>query len=283
MKTSLLPATLLATLLLTSVAVVGQTSDAVARPDTPVAAGPAGAPSADELAKQLSNPVAALISLPFQLNYDSGYAGGGWRSTLNVQPVIPIELNQDWNLIQRVIVPYIYQEDVGAPGIQSGLGDITATTFFSPKLPTADGLIWGVGPAFLLPTATNDAFASKQWGIGPSVLALKQQNGWTYGVLVNHISKFAGGDSRPYVNSTFLQPFLAYGAGKGRTYGVNFESSYDWNADQWTIPLNVSVSQIIPIGKQLTSFSLGARAYLDKPAGGPTWGMRFVISLLFPK
>ncbi|MEJ1972510.1 MAG: hypothetical protein WDM96_08665 [Lacunisphaera sp.] len=238
---------------------------------------------ADELAKQLSNPVAALISLPAQMNYDSGYAGGGWRATINVQPVVPTELNEHWNLISRVIVPFIVQEDVGTPGDEMGLGDVTATFFFSPKQVGPSGIIWGIGPALLLPTATNDAFASQQWGVGPSVLALKQEGKWTYGGLVNHISKFAGSSSRPYIDSTFIQPFLAYGAGKGRTYGLNLESSYDWNSEQWTVPLNISASQIIPIGKQLTSFSLGGRVYLDKPKGGPDWGLRLVVTLLFPK
>lgn len=238
---------------------------------------------ADELAKQLSNPVAALISVPIQVNYDTGYDGGGWRSTTNVQPVMPFSLNDDWNLIQRVILPVIVQDDVGVPGSESGLGDTTATSFFSPKTPTAGGLIWGVGPALLVPTATNEVFASKQWGIGPSVLVLQQQGKWTLGALVNHISKFAGSHDRPYVNATFIQPFLAYGAGKGRTYGMNFEASYDWNSEQWTVPYNVFASQIIPMGKQLTSLSVGGRVYFDKPQGGPDWGLRVVFTLLFPK
>jgi len=144
----------------------------------------AKAVDADELAKQLSNPVASLISVPFQENIDFGYEGGGWRSTLNVQPVIPIALNKEWNLIQRVIVPFIVQEDVGVPGSEAGLGDVTSTSFFSPAQVGPSGIIWGVGPAFLLPTATNDVFASKQWGAGPSVLALKQEGKWTYGALV---------------------------------------------------------------------------------------------------
>lgn len=259
------------------VAAVTALADATAIPT--VAAGH----NPDELAKQLSNPVAALISVPFQVNFDSGYDGGGWRSTTNVQPVMPFKLNENWNLIQRVILPVIVQEDVGVSGRESGLGDTTATTFFSPIEKGPGGLIWGVGPAFLIPTATNDAFASKQWGVGPSVLALKQEGKWTHGALVNHIWKFAGSDARPYVNATFIQPFLSYGAGKGRTYGLNLESSYDWNSEQWTVPLNLSVSQIIPMGKQLTSVTLGGRVYLDKPDGGPDWGIRLVVTLLFPQ
>jgi len=175
----------------------------------------AQAQDADALAKSLANPVAALISVPFQGNFDSGYANGGWRSTLNIQPVIPIKLNENWNLIQRAVMPIIVQKDAGAPGSESGLGDTVATSFFSPKAPTASGWIWGAGPVFLLPTATNDAFASKKLGVGPSALALKQDGPWTYGVLINQLWSVAGSDSRPDVSAMFLQPSPPSARGRG--------------------------------------------------------------------
>jgi hypothetical protein len=238
---------------------------------------------ADALAKKLANPVAALISVPFQENLDYGYANDGWRSTLNIQPVIPISLNEDWNMIQRVILPWIYQDKVVGNGSQAGFGDTVSSTFFSPKAPTAGGLIWGVGPVFLLPTAGNDAFAGKQWGAGPTALVLVQDGPWTKGFLVNHIASFAGSDSRAYINATFLQPFLTYGAGKGRSYSFATESTYDWNNKQWTVPVIVSASQVMKFGGQLVSLSLGVKVYLDQPTGGPTWGLRFGCTLLFPK
>ena len=129
---------------------------------------------ADALAKALSNPVAALISVPLQLNYDAGYALGGERFTLNIQPVIPISISEDWNMISRTILPLIAQSDVVNNDSQSGLGDTVQSLFFSPKAPTTSGWIWGVGPAFMLPTATDDLLGTEKWSIGPTAVVLKQ-------------------------------------------------------------------------------------------------------------
>lgn len=246
---------------------------------------PAGsAPNADELAKQLSNPVAALISVPLQLNYDEGYGpgGDGERWTLNVQPVVPISLNDDWNVISRTILPIIDQ-DIGGSNA-SGIGDITQSLFFSPKKPTASGWILGVGPAFLLPTASEDELGTEQWAIGPTIVALKQtDDGWTYGALWNYLVSVAGDDDRADVNSTFIQPFLSKGLGKGRTATVNLESTYDFEGHAWNVPVNLMYSKVTKIGGQMVSFAGGARYYLETPAGGPDWGLRFVVTLLYPK
>ncbi|HMN43345.1 MAG TPA: hypothetical protein PKE27_02160 [Povalibacter sp.] len=239
---------------------------------------------ADALAKQLSNPVAALISVPLQLNYDTGYANDGEKWLLNVQPVIPISLNDDWNLISRTILPIVDQHDVVNAGSQSGIGDITQSLFFSPKKPTASGWIWGVGPAFLLPTATDDLLGTEKWGLGPTAVALKQtQTGWTYGALVNHIWSVAGDDDRADVNSTFLQPFLSKGLGQGRTATINLESSYDWDRGQWTVPVNLMYTKVTKFGNQLVSIGGGARYYVEAADGGPDWGLRFVFTLLYPR
>lgn len=241
--------------------------------------------SADELAKKLSNPVAALISVPLQLNWDTeiGEDRAGERYTLNIQPVIPVSISADWNLISRTIVPVIHQSDVlPGTGSQSGFGDVLQSVFFSPKAPTAGGWIWGAGPAFLLPTATDDLLGTEKWGIGPTAVALKQEGAWTYGALVNHIESVAGDEDRGDVSSTFLQPFVARGLGKGATLTANFESTYDWENEQWTVPLNVVYSQVLPLGKQLVSIAGGARYYVEAPDAGAEWGLRLVFTLLFP-
>lgn len=245
------------------------------------------AQSADELAKQLSNPIASLTSVPMQLNYDDGFGpdDDGDKFTLNVQPVIPVSISENWNMISRTIIPIISQQDMfpGA-GSQFGLGDVTQSLFFSPKAVTSSGWTWGVGPVFLIPTATDDLLGTGKWGAGPTAVVLRQTaSGWTYGALINQIWSFAGDSDRANVSAMYLQPFLAKALGKGRTLSVNLESTYDWNGDQWTVPFNIGYSQVSRIGKQLVSYQFGARYYIDKPDGGPDWGLRFTFTLLFPK
>jgi len=241
--------------------------------------------AAAELAKKLQNPVASLIQVPIQNNFDfgAGPAGDGFQYKVNVQPVVPISLNEDWNLISRTIVPIVYQENIFGVSSQSGLSDTVQSVFFSPKQPTGGGWIWGAGPVFLLPTATDDLLGTEKWGAGPTVVLLKQQNGWTYGVLANHIWSFAGESSRADVNATFLQPFLSFTTKTYTTFTLNTESTYDWQNHQWTVPLNGIVSQLMKIGGRPMQFSLGARYYADKPSGGPDWGLRFAVTFLFPK
>ena len=241
----------------------------------------------EHLAKQLQNPVANLISIPFQYNVD--FHGGpddhGDRHVLNIQPVVPLSLNQDWNVIIRTIMPVIYQDGVVDDGgsSQFGFGDITQSFFFSPKHPTAGGLIWGVGPVFLWPTATNDSLGGERWGAGPTGLVLWQHGPWTYGMLANHIWSYAGDDDRTDVNATFLQPFISHTNKKAFTLGANLESTYDWTAEEWTIPINVFASQLVKFGDQPVSLTVGGRYYADAPPGGPEWGLRFVVTLLLPK
>lgn len=239
-----------------------------------------------EFAKQLANPIAALVSVPFQFNYDSGYGdANGYKSYVNIQPVIPFSLNPDWNVISRTIVPLVSQHNIaGESGNQSGLGDITQSFFFSPKRPTADGLIWGAGPAVLLPSATHSLLGAKKWGLGPSAVLLKQKGGWTYGMLANHIWSLAGHKDRRNISATFLQPFVSYTNNQAWTFGLDTESSYDWKATQWTIPLNVTASKVVKLGSQPVSFQLGARYWAAAPDNGPrSWGLRIGVSFLFPK
>ncbi|ARN20261.1 hypothetical protein [Piscinibacter gummiphilus] len=239
-----------------------------------------------DLAKQLSNPVAALISVPFQLNYDErfGDARDGHKLYLNVQPVVPISLNSEWNMISRTILPIVDQHGVPPGSNPSGLGDITQSLFFSPKAPGPGGLIWGVGPAFLLPTGSEPELTARKWGLGPTGVVLKQDGHWTYGALANHIWSVAGSDNRPDLSSTFLQPFLSYTTPTAWTYTLNTESSYDWKNEQWSVPLNAMVSKLVKFGDQRVSLGGGVRYWADGPDSGPHgWGFRLVVTLLFPK
>jgi len=240
---------------------------------------------ADELAKKLANPVAALISVPFQFNFDFGYGSeDGTRQNLTVQPVIPASLSENWNLITRIITPITNQNDLFGPsGHQFGLGDITPTFFFSPKQPTSAGIIWGVGPVFLLPTATADELGTGKFGLGPSFLLLRQSSGWTYGALVNHLWSVAGKEDRSDLSLTFMQPFLSKGLSGGRTVTVNLESTYDWNGDTWNVPVNLSYSKVTKVAGQLMSLGGGPRFYFATPGEGPSWGLRFIATMLFPR
>lgn len=245
---------------------------------------PAGGHDADALAKEVANPVSSLISFPIQENIDFGFAGGGWRSTTNIQPVYPSILSENWKMINRAIFPVIYQGDVTHNGTDFGLGDTTIEIFFSPSKHSASGMTWGLGPVLLLPTATKDVLGTKKWSAGPAALVLHQTGKVTQGLLITHAWSFAGDNDRPYVTSTFIQPFYSYGAGKGRTYTINSETTYDWNSGEWTIPINLIASQIIKLhGNQLASIAIGGRVYLDRPHGGPDWGIRLVFQMLFPK
>ncbi|MDA8239339.1 MAG: hypothetical protein M0Z67_03085 [Nitrospiraceae bacterium] len=238
-----------------------------------------------ELQKKLENPVANMISVPFQNNWDFGIGpANAMRYTLNVQPVIPFELSKDWNLITRTIVPYIYAESpVEGGDDKSGLGDITQSFLLSPVKPV-NGWILAFGPILRYPTATDDALGGEKWGAGPQVLALQQNAGWTYGALVYHLWSFAGSDSRSDLNQTWLQLFLSRAFKKTHTtVGVSSESSYDWEAHEWTVPISVKVGQLIRIGKQPVKLGLSAIYYAVRPDNGPDCGIRFEVTLPFPK
>ena len=262
------------------------------------AAAPAGGGASDsatdeeaDLAKKLQNPVANLISVPIQNNWDFGIGpANAMRYTANIQPVVPISISENWNLIIRTIVPVIYAEaTVNTPGApasvgqsHSGLGDTTQSFFFSPKNPVG-GWILGAGPVGFYPTATSDYLGGGKWGAGPTIVALRQEHGFTYGILANQIWSFAGQSDRQNINRSFLQPFVSFTTRTFTTFGMNTESTYNWQAEQATVPLNFTVQQLVKIAGQPIAFQAGYRYYVNKPDGGPDWGLRFTITFLFPK
>jgi hypothetical protein len=244
---------------------------------------PTAAQDADQLAKQTQNPVASLISVPLQGNWDFGLGDREASSTLlNVQPVMPFGVSKSTNLILRVIMPLTSQPVSDGSRI-SGLGDILTTAFFSPA--QSGRVIWGVGPAFLLPAATNAALGSEKFGIGPSAVTLIQPGQWTLGILANHIWSVSGANDRSDVNSTFLQPFANYNLGGGLSAGVSMEASGNWEAedDRWTAPLLFNLSKVTLLGKRPVSFVIAAGPTVASPDGGADWRFRLGATFLFPR
>jgi hypothetical protein len=243
---------------------------------------PAVAQSADELAKQTQNPISNLISVPLQGNWDFGVGDRDATSTLlNVQPVIPFAISKSTNVILRVIMPLTSQPGPEAARI-NGMGDIVATAFFSPS--KTGRIIWGVGPVFLLPAATNNALGSEKFGLGPSAVALAQPGKWTLGVLFNQIWSTSGAKDRADVNQTFLQPFANYNLGSGLSVGAVMEASGNWNADEtWTTPLLFNVSKVTMLGTQPVNLLVAAGPMIASPAGGASWRFRLAAIFLFPR
>ena len=240
--------------------------------------------NAEELAKKLANPIASLITVPFQNNTDYGIGNGhGSRNTLNFQPVIPVTLSQKLTLITRVVFPIITQYNItGDKTRQSGLSDAVASAFFSPS--SKKGVTWGAGPVFLVPTATNDLLGTKKFGIGPTAVALKQTGPLTLGILMSQIWSVAGTSERPDVSQLYLQPFTTFNWKSGAGVGLMAEITENWQATSTTAFLIPSFSGVTKLGKQTISILFGPRIPLAAPSGSkPDFGWRGTVNFVFPK
>lgn len=242
-----------------------------------------GAGGAD-LSQALQNPLANVINVPFQDNFDfnGGRRGDGFSYTLNFQPVIPVRLSNDWTLITRTIVPIVHSERI-APQHETGLGDVTQSFLFSRRS-GVQGLTVGAGPVFLWPTATRPAFQSRQWAAGPTGVVVRQSGPWTFGALANHLWGYADAGSRqgrPAVNQSFVQPFVSRNFAGGFALSTTLEASYDWDGRKWTLPLGVGASQLVNVGGRPINLAVQARHWLDGPSTAPEWGLRFTATLVF--
>jgi len=233
-----------------------------------------------EIAKQLVNPVSPVRSFPFVSNLDFrlGAKQDGFRYTMNFQPLLPFKLNNHWNLISRTIAPFVHQSDVVGNSSQTGLGDFLQSFFISPR--RTKPFMWGAGPALLIPTATSTFLGTGKLSIGPTLVILRQQGGWTYGGLTYHVWSIAGDNTRPDVSSTFVQPFFAYTTKSGWTLNANSDSTKNWSTGKWGVPVNIFLTKLVRVAGQAVSMGGGARCWATAPTGGPQGcGVRVNVTL----
>lgn len=241
------------------------------------------------LAKAAQNPIADMISLPLQSN--TNFDVGPLKKTqeiLNIQPVYPINLNSEWNLITRTILPVISQPAFASgQDREFGLGDIQFSAFLSPT-ETTGGWVWGAGVIAQLDTATDDRLGQGAWGLGPTAVALHLGERWVYGALVNNVWSVSEASGRSSVNQMLIQPFVNYNFpnSPGRYLTFSPVITADWKADsseRWTVPLGGGIGQIMRFGMQPVNLQAGAYYNVERPDNAARWQLRLQVQFLFPK
>jgi len=254
-----------------------------------VLSAPAGAEmSAEELAKLAQNPVGNLISVPLQYNGNLNFGPEkGTQSILNIQPVIPISISNDWNIITRTILPVIWLPSLG-PGdpSTSGIGDLQFTAFLSPANPGE--WIWGAGPVIQAPTHSNAKLGNDNWGLGPSFVVLHLEKGspWVYGFLVNNIWSLGSSNDAPSYSNGLLQPFVNYNFEGGAYLTSAPILTVDWKASgsqRWTVPIGGGVGKIFHFGKLPVNMQLSAYYNVARPDDTANWQIRAQMQFMFPK
>lgn len=241
-----------------------------------------------ELAKTAQNPVADIVTLPLQNNIAFGLGPNDRvQYVLNIQPVYPINMTPNINLITRWILPIIYQPDIPSDeGGEFGLGDLNPSFFFSPV--SDEELVWGVGVTLTIPTATDAKLGTGKWSIGPTGVIVLSMQQWLLGLLINNIWSYAGNDDRADVNQFLVQPFINYNIPNGS--GLYLTSSpiitANWEGkkgNKWTVPLGAGIGWLLKTAWVPVNISAAAFGFVEKPQGGPEWLLRLQIQFLFPR
>ena len=242
------------------------------------------AASESDLAKKLANPISDLVSVPFQFNWEQNVGPKeATRFILNLQPVMPFSISNDWSMIARVIVPLVSQPalfDGGTPAF--GVSDVLTSFFFSPK---KSAIVWGVGPVISLPSTNIPTLGTEKWSAGPTIVALKQTGPFTVGALWNQVWSFSGNDERADVSQMFVQPFLAYQATRTVTLTFQSETTANWKVDEgrWTVPINVLVGKLSSFGVFPASYQVGFGGFVEHGDIGPSWKVRGAIVIMLPR
>lgn len=243
---------------------------------------PASGQSDEALRRAAQNPVASMISIPFQNNMNFGVGPyGKQQNVTNIQPVVPFRISENWNLITRWVTPIISQPQLTPTGEREfGLGNIQPSFFLSPAKPGE--IIWGVGPVLWLPTASDKTLGVNKWGGGPSAVALTIQGQWVFGVLVNNI--WAGSGTQR-INQMLVQPFVNYNMPGGWYLTSSPVITANWlarSAEKWTVPIGGGFGRLFKVEGQPLNLSIQAFYNVVKPTFGPDWSLRGQIQFLFP-
>ena len=240
---------------------------------------------AAKLALKLTNPVASLISIPIQnwFDFNLGPKKDGFRYTVEAQPVYPMKISENWNLISRTTIPIVYEQNVYGRTTQTGLSDSTESLFLSPV--HTKFFIWGAGPIFLVPTGTYGALSTRKFGLGPTAVVLLHKGHSNFGLLGNHVWSVAGSSNRGYVSQTYAQTFITYTNKKAWTFATTSYDTYDWNAGRWTaIVMPIRISKLIKVGGQRLSIGGAPRCTVTSPQYQPKGcGVEFTLTPLYPK
>jgi len=245
---------------------------------------PADVSESAKLAIKLTNPVASLISIPIQnwFDFNLGSKKNGFRYTMEAQPVYPMRISTDWNLISRTTIPLVYQQNIYGRTTQTGLSDSTESLFLSPA--HTKSFIWGAGPVFLIPTGTYGALSDRKFGLGPTAVVLLHKSHANFGLLANQVWSVAGSSNRGYVSQTYAQTFITYTTKKAWTIATTSYNTYDWNAGRWTaIVMPIRVSKLVKIGHQRLSIGGAPRCTVTSPQYAPKGcGLEFTVTPLYP-
>jgi hypothetical protein len=235
-----------------------------------------------DLSLQLQNPLARVLALSLDVRYETGGgpAGDGSLWAANLAPRIPFVIGDNGHLISKTEIAWVTQKNAVANGKQRGLSDLAQTFFFSPDRSIAWDLYWGIGPSFVLPTATNDVLGSEKFSLGPSFGVFRQKDPWTVGVIINHIWSVAGDSRAPDVSASLIEPLIAYTAPTGTTLALGAKARRNWKQDDWVAPIDITLSQLTLIANR--PVRIGLAAQYGGPSRGTSHDWLFQLQITLP-
>jgi len=267
-------------------------------PAVPSASGDeAGIQSLTEVNKKMTNPTSNLWYLNFQQNnyrLDMGEdQGDRWNSNLNFQPVMPVALTEDYNLVTRPVIPlFISQphpnsENPTEVDRTTGLGDITLMFNIAARPHLSGNWLLGLGPTFIFPAASTDATGQGKWQVGPSGIVGYLSKNWILAAFVQQWWSFAGDDSRASTNWMNLQPIATYFLHDGWSIGYsgNILANWEVNGDnRWTVPIGLGVSKVVKFGKLPVKITLAGQYMPIHPDElGQKWNIQLTFAPVIPQ